>query len=418
MRMGEQFGMSGSEDCLYISVFTPNLNASAPVIVFEYNDNFKTSFNGTEAYSPDFFMEEDTVVVTISHRLMVLGYLTTEDNIIPPNAGLKDYIMGLNWVKDNIQQFGGDPNRVTLMGSRGGAILAEILLYSKKAENLFNSVIIQSGTALENEFFSENSRSKAFELGEKLNITADNSQMLLEALQKMDIQTIYNKVSDVITQDGDDFFTFSPIVENNYPEAVITSIPEKSKIINDIPVMIGMNSREGLDLITQYLFQPQLMGEVGQDFLFLFPIRTNYKFDMKSNVYKNATKEIINFYFKEGHVYYGNILEYSVYIGDILQNYALNLAAKKLSEKMKSPVFYYMFDFRGQLNENSDYIARHTPYPLKPWGATITDELCYLHFCTRIEENYQNLLKLVSEQPEIKVLKKMVRLWTNFAKSR
>ncbi|XP_026491214.2 esterase E4-like [Vanessa tameamea] len=422
MRIGEHIGMSGSEDCLYISVFTPNLEGSAPVIVFDYNDNFGASFNGTETYSPDFFIEENIVIVTINHRLGLLGYLSTGDDVIPGNAGLRDFIMGLNWIQDNINEFGGDPNSVTLMGNRGGAVITDILLHSPKAKKLFSSVIMQSGTALEPLFLSDQYRERAFDLGNVLNITANDSETLLKGLQNVDVELMYNKESDVIHRTDEDLqntmFTFSPIIENDNPDAILTTLPDNSKIINDVPVMIGMNSREGLYLASHFINEPNLVAELAQEFLFLFPIKTNYKFNKKSKVYEEAIKEILNFYFEEGYFYYSNVLEYSVYVGDLLQNYALNLAAKKLTEKTQSPIYYYMFDFRGRLNENSEYIAKYTRFGLKHWGATVTDELCYLHLCSRIKQTYKDLINLVSEQPELKVLKKMVRLWANFAKTR
>ncbi|CAH2089351.1 unnamed protein product [Euphydryas editha] len=421
MRMSEPFGMHGSEDCLYINVFSPNIEGSAPIIVFDYNDNFRTSFNGTETYSPEFFMEENVVVVTISYRLEILGYLTTEDDVILGNIGLRDFIMGLQWVQENIKQLGGDPNRVTIMGNRGGAIIADILLHSQKAKNLFSGVIMQSGTALENIFFKTNCREKAFKLGELLNITADNSETLLRELQKVDVEILYKKVSDVIGNEDHiqmNVFPFSPVIENDHPDAILTKFPGESEIINDVPIMIGMNSREGLDLASMFLFEPHLITELGHDFLFVFPIHSKHSFEKKSDVYDEAIKEIQNFYFEEGYFYYGNLLEYAVYVGDMLQNYALNVAAKKLAEKSKSPVYYYMFDFRGLLNENINYISKNTRFSLKPVGATIADELCYLHLCSRMKKTYEELLSLVSEQTEIKVLKKMVRLWANFARTR
>ncbi|XP_047536540.1 esterase E4-like [Vanessa atalanta] len=421
MRIGD-IGMSGSEDCLYISVFTPNLEGSAPVIVFDYNDNFGASFNGTETYSPDFFIEENIVIVTISHRLGLLGYLSTGDDVIPGNAGLRDFIMGLNWIQNNIHEFGGDPNSVTLMGNRGGAVITDILLHSPKAKKLFSGVIMQSGTALEPLFLSDQYRERAFDLGNVLNITANDSETLLKGLQNVDVELMYSKESDVIQRSDEDLqktmFTFSPIIENDNPDAILTTLPDNSKIVNDVPIMIGMNSREGLDLASHFIHEPNLVAELAQEFLFLFPIKTNYRFNKKSKVYEEAIKEILNFYFEEGYFYYNNVLEYSVYVGDLLQNYALNLAAKKLTEKTQSPIYYYMFDFRGRLNENSEYISKYTRYGLKHWGATVTDELCYLHLCSRIKQTYKDLINLVSEQPEIKVLKKVVRLWANFAKTR
>lgn len=421
-RANEPLGISGSEDCLYISIFTPNLESSAPVIVFDYNDNFRTGFNGTETYSPDFFIEEDVIVVTISHRLSIFGYLTTMDDVIPPNNGLRDFILGLNWIKDNINSFGGDPQRVTLIGNRGGAVLADILLHSEQAKGLFQGVIMQSGTALEATFFGRNLKEKAFEFGKLFNITTEDSNVLLEELQKLDPKALIDRDGEVmdVEQINDlqmNVFPFAPVIENSNDDAVISCLPEDCALTNEVPIMIGMNSREGLDLASNYIFEPRLVEQHDGDFLFLFPVRSGFSFVRKSPTHNDAIKEISTFYYKEGYFYFGNILEHSVYMGDMLQNYALNMAAKTLAVKSNMPVYYYMFDFRGSLNENMNYLTRHSRFSLEPWGATTVDELCYLHLCTRIKDEYEKLLNLVSEQKEIRVLRKMVRLWANFAKT-
>ncbi|XP_038211435.1 esterase B1-like [Zerene cesonia] len=421
-RNNEPHGFSGSEDCLYLSVYTPSLEETAPVVVFDYNDNFKTGFNGSDTYSPDFFIEEGVVVVTINHRLGILGYFTTEDDVIPPNAGLKDFILGLNWINDNIKAFGGDPSQVTIMGNRGGAALANMMLYSEAAKNLFSAVIMQSGSAMESIYFYKNSRGKAFELGEVFNMTTDDSNVLLEKLQTIDVEVLFTeegKVND--NNQVDDFQSsaqlFSPIIEKPSPDAVLTRSPVTDNIINDVPVLIGFNSREGLDLVSHYIIEPRLI-DASADFLFVFPIKVNYRFNANSTAFKNAIEKVKYFYMEDGNLHYSNILDYAVYVGDMLQNYALHVTARKLSKELQSNLYYYMFDYRGLLNENSEQITKYLRFSMQHWGATITDELCYLHLCSRIKSTYDEFKELPSEQPEFKVLKKMVKMWTNFVKTR
>ncbi|XP_063540341.1 esterase E4-like [Cydia strobilella] len=420
-RNGEPMGLSGSEDCLHLSVLTPSFQGPIPVVVFDYNDNFRTGFNSTDTYSPDFFLEEDVIVVTINHRLDMFGYLTTNDEVIPPNAGLKDFILALEWIKENIEQFGGDPNRVTLMGSRGGAALIHILLFSEQAKGLFSSVIMQSGTALEPAYFPNNSRNKAFMLGEEVDIKTDDSQTLLEELQKIDAEELFYKLVNLlddkdITERQMSIFPFAPVVEIDNPDAVLTSLPDNSNIINDVPILIGFNSREGLDLAFHYISSPRLV-ELTRDFFIHFPIRSGFRFNRNSTVFQNMEQEIKEFYFQDGYFYVGNILEYAVYVGDVLHNYALDYTVAKLADQLSSPLYYYMFDFKGALNENSLHISRRALRTVQNWGATVGDELCYLHVCTRIKKNYESLTKLVSEQAEMKLLRKMVRMWTNFIKT-
>ncbi|XP_031765760.2 juvenile hormone esterase-like [Galleria mellonella] len=422
MRMGEPFGISGDEDCLYLSVFTPDLRGSKAVVVFDYSDNFRSGFNGTDTYSPLFFMEEDVIVVTINHRFGLMGYLSTEDEVIPGNNGIRDFILGLQWIKDNIEHFGGDPKRITLMGNRGGAILANILMYSEQAKDLFHGIIMQSGTAMESIIFGQDSKGLAFKLAQLVNITAEDSATLLEEFQKIDVYKLLAKEADAISNDLMEnhqisSIPLSPIIEKESQSAVLSSFPMSSKIINDVPVLLGFNSREGLDLASHYIFEPRLITDLGQDFFFQFPIRSGFRFDRKSSVFEEAIKEIKDFYFEDGYLHYNNILEYAVYVGDVLQDFAINYAARKLTTELQSNVFYYMFDFCGLLNENTLYISNHARSTTENWGATITDEICYLHMCSRISKNYEDLNKLISEQPEIKVLKKMVRMWTNFAKT-
>ncbi|KAJ8717743.1 hypothetical protein PYW07_005673 [Mythimna separata] len=423
MRNNEPFGISGSEDCLYVSVFTPDVKGNAPVIIFDYNDQFRTWFNGTDTYSPDFLVEEGVIVVTISHRLGILGYLTTEDGVIKGNNGLRDFILGLQWVKDNIEHFGGDPTRVTLMGSRGGATLADLLLYSEKAKGLFSGAILQSGTTLEAMYFSKELKKKAFQLGAALNITAADSKELLEELQKLDAEKILFAEIDTLDIEWMDkyqisTFPFAPTIEDDTEDAVITTLPENGKIVNDVPVIIGFNSREGLDTVPSLIYEPNLVTDTIEQNIVKLPIRTNFRFVHGSSKYKEAGKDIVNFYFEDKSFHYGNILEYAVYMGDVLKLYAMDLAANKLASDLSSNVFYYVFDFRGQWNENSQYMMIRARSSMGHHGATAVDELCYLHVCSRIKKSYDQILDLPSEQHEVKVTKKMVRLWSNFAKTR
>ncbi|CAH0590429.1 unnamed protein product [Chrysodeixis includens] len=421
-RNREDTGISGSEDCLYISVFTPDVKGYAPVVVFDYNDNFRTGYNGTDNYAHDFFVEEGVVVVTISHRFSVFGYLTTEDDVIKGNSGIRDYILGLEWVKDNIKEFGGDSSRVTLMGSYGGAVMAEMLLYSEKAKGLFSAAILQSGTTRERVFYYDNPRRKAFKLGEVLNITTEDSKELLEGLQKIDAEKLYLSLTETLVDDDEEVyragvFPYSPTIEHT-DDAIITSLPEDGKIVNDVPLIIGFNSREGIDLISHIIFEPRVLDSKLEETLLRLPLRTNFKFDSNSSIFEEARKEILEFYFQDKSLHYGNILEFGDYVGDNFKGIPIDFAARELAKSLSSSVYYYVFDFRGQLNENSQYMTTQARSTIRHEGATICDELCYMLVCSRIRKTYENTLKMASVQREIKVLKRLVRMWTNFAKTR
>nr|XP_027208675.1 carboxylesterase 4A-like [Penaeus vannamei] len=110
------------EDCLYLSVFTPQPNRTdLPVMVWLPQGGFIS--DATPLFQPEFLLAKDVVLVVLQHRLGVLGFLSTEDAELPGNLGLKDQAMALRWVQDNIRDLGGDPDKVTIFGQTRGARL-------------------------------------------------------------------------------------------------------------------------------------------------------------------------------------------------------------------------------------------------------------------------------------------------------
>lgn len=106
--------------------------------------------NTTEFYSPAFLMMEDIVFVSINYRLGVLGFLSLEDTSleVPGNAGMKDQVLALRWIRNNIRAFGGDPDNVTISGISAGAASVNYLILSPVAKGLFHKAIMASGSVL------------------------------------------------------------------------------------------------------------------------------------------------------------------------------------------------------------------------------------------------------------------------------
>ena len=140
------------EDCLVLNVTTPGLKGKRPVMVFIHGGGF-SSGDGILALSADKWVtEEDIVVVGVNHRLGAFGYtyLGSLSNKYPDsgNAGQLDLIAALEWVRDNIANFGGDPNNVTVFGQSGGGGKISTLLAMPKAKGLFSKAIVESGSML------------------------------------------------------------------------------------------------------------------------------------------------------------------------------------------------------------------------------------------------------------------------------
>lgn len=138
------------EDCLYLNVWTPDGGAAGakPVMVWIHGGAFMAgSANPYDAAA--LAREGDIVVVTINYRIGVLGFVNFGDALglpaIPSNLGLRDQIAALEWVRDNIAGFGGDPGRVTICGQSAGSMSVSLLMLSPKARRLFHGAIAQSG---------------------------------------------------------------------------------------------------------------------------------------------------------------------------------------------------------------------------------------------------------------------------------
>ncbi len=155
------FGVGSiSEDCLYLNVWTPSLNTNEknidetkrPVMVWIHGGGYISGSGSQLIYRGRELCENgDMVVVTINYRLGVLGFLDltqyfSSDLPVSANNGLLDQIAALQWVKDNILAFGGDPDQVTVFGESAGGMSIAALMASPLSKGLFNRAIIQSGS--------------------------------------------------------------------------------------------------------------------------------------------------------------------------------------------------------------------------------------------------------------------------------
>lgn len=106
-----------------------------PVIVFIHGGGYL--FGGGSLLGPAYFLDNDVLLVTFNYRLGALGFLSTGDEASPGNNGMKDQAMALRWVRDNIEQFGGDPDRITFMGQSAGASAVGLHLMSPLSKGTY-----------------------------------------------------------------------------------------------------------------------------------------------------------------------------------------------------------------------------------------------------------------------------------------
>ena len=146
-----------NEDCLYLNVWTPaagKTKARLPVAMWIHGGAYRNGFGHENEFDGDVWAENGVILVTINYRLGVLGFmahpeLTTESkNHSSGNYGILDQIAALKWIKANIEQFGGDPNQITVFGQSAGAGSVQTLVASPLTKGLIQGAISESGGGL------------------------------------------------------------------------------------------------------------------------------------------------------------------------------------------------------------------------------------------------------------------------------
>ncbi|KAN0048184.1 hypothetical protein ACTA71_002579 [Dictyostelium dimigraforme] len=136
-----------SEDCLYLDVFVPRRldtknSTSFPVLVVIPGESFIKGTGSCPLYEASKFANSSVIVVNINYRLGALGFLGTD--LLSGNFGFLDQVMALQWVRSNIEAFGGDKNKVTIFGESSGAFSVASHLVSERSKNLYQRAILSS----------------------------------------------------------------------------------------------------------------------------------------------------------------------------------------------------------------------------------------------------------------------------------
>jgi len=240
-----------SEDCLFLNVWTGSVeNEKRPVMVWLHGGGFSSGAPSRPTYHGHHFAEHGVVLVSVSHRLNVFGYAQLPDAwgteyASSGLAGMLDIVQALQWVRDNIRQFGGDPENVTIFGESGGGAKVSLLLGMPDAQGLFHKAIIQSGAAL-----NAAPRTYAQALGGALMAELGIAAGDVEALAALDSAIIFKaqqvaqqRVQELAVKDGFLMDGFVPSIDGiQLPRAPFT--PDAPEISRNIPLLMGVNKDE------------------------------------------------------------------------------------------------------------------------------------------------------------------------------
>jgi para-nitrobenzyl esterase len=244
-----------SEDCLSLNVYSPSVTdrRKRPVMLWLHGGNFFYGSGTATAYDgTNLAKRGDVVVVSINHRIGPFGFLYLGDLLGPEyadsgNAGMLDIIAALQWVRDNIGHFGGDPGNVTIFGQSGGADKVTALMAMPGAKGLFHKAIVESGasSALRQRTKEEAAKSAETAL-EKLGLSRERAGELLT----MPMEQILPLLAPATPGGLSPAIRFSPTVDGR-ALARHPFDPDAPEISADVPMIIGTTE-------TEYTF---LLGE-------------------------------------------------------------------------------------------------------------------------------------------------------------
>lgn len=394
-----------SEDCLYINVYTPKLsgNEKLPVMFWIYGGLFLIGDSKITSCGPDYLVDENVVVVTFNYRLGIFGFLSTEDENMPGNYGIKDAILALKWVHNNIEKFNGDPNKVTVFGQSAGAAISSIILQLPESKDLLSGVIMESGSSLNLWARGRKSSSIAYHLGKYLKIPYNNSLELVQALRKVPASKLFfhaltiDALATIIYTNPVNGFYLGPVIEPLHDGAVITKKTHEELRrgkFNHVPVLLGFNTGEANSFEKMVDIAQFYIKKYNDDHTKLVPIDINVNSTMDEFL---AGALIKNQYFGSSAIgtSKNNITKFitdSEFVRPICE------FARLISNY--TATYFYRFSYEGDV----------PPFDRVIPGVQHDEELYYI-WNSAYEKKYGPL-----NPSDALTRKRLIKLWTNFAK--
>ncbi|OYX26528.1 MAG: hypothetical protein B7Z06_05535 [Flavobacteriales bacterium 32-35-8] len=265
-----------SEDCMRLNVWTPGINdgKKRPVMVWFHGGGFSGGYGHVlPAFDGENINKKgDVLLVTVNHRLNVLGFLNLSDfgnkYKYSGNVGAMDLIAALKWINQNIEAFGGDPENITIFGQSGGGGKVTSIMVAPSAQGLFHKAIIQSGTR---PYFLEGNQSKM--IGQRIMKELGLQPSDVDELQKIPYKTLIDvgdKVIDNLNEELSNADTplynsrlgWGPYVDGDF--IAYQPISEEALALSrDISIIMGTNKNESIPFRANVdISMPPTMEEV------------------------------------------------------------------------------------------------------------------------------------------------------------
>lgn len=228
-----------SEDCLCLNVWTPKKGEKLPVLVYIHGGSYETGNCSTPGFSGIPYCARGIVMVTINYRLNAFSGAIGDGH--EGNYGLQDQICALQWIRRNIAGFGGDPEKVTIMGESAGAMSVQNLVFSPMAKGLFRGAVMLSGGGV---------LPRAFRIKEKeivADLWADVKKYFgmdtIDHLKEISAQDLYFGFKNVVAGNSRYAYPASPVVDGKFIPDAPQELAQSGRI-NNVPTIMSVLSED------------------------------------------------------------------------------------------------------------------------------------------------------------------------------
>ncbi|CAG9787598.1 unnamed protein product [Diatraea saccharalis] len=403
----------GSEDCLYLNVYSPDIDPSSPlpVMVWIHGGAFESGSGNDSFYGPELLIRHGVIIVTINYRLGLLGFLSLDTEDIPGNAALKDQVLALRWVKKNIARFGGDIENITIFGESAGGTSVGFHLVSPMTKGLFKKAIVQSSSTANYWAVAFEPRERALKLARQLGLHSEDDKELYEFFKTLPVEKMVPVNMPVHLAKKPYELDLGVVIEKDFGE--------ERYFYGDIYEVLRNGIHEGVDVIIGYCEDDGLyafnsikldeMCKLANDYIeFLTPINVEYCLSLKEQF--EIGREIKKYYFPNYAITADNCGSLLKFLTTQMFTHGIVTSAKFYSSTNNNKVYFYKFTCKTERNLASamlgvsDVVQDRIP-------VCHGDDLLYLFQIKLLCPD-----KIDEDSSTFKLIDNITKMWTNFAK--
>lgn len=389
-----------SEDCLTLNIFTKSAAiGNDNVLVFINGDAFNEG--AAMDVGPDYFMDNYCVLVTLNYRMNIFGFISTGTRHAPGNVGLKDQALALQWINENINFFGGNPNTITLLGHGAGSMSATLHFVSRITSGAFKRVILMSGSALSHYPLQRHNLNLVNRQAEMVGCSNNDIDLMLKCLKRVDFRVLAEGYRNLTDWGAFPYKTWFPVIERYFGQARLVDedpiYSYRQGRITDVPFLIGVTRNETSFMAHKILSNEFLLKDFEANFTdiapicFLYEKGTQRSFNISQRLRQRffmdgITNRTLENLFSDSHIRFGT--HRTIDLLTLHQNF---------------PIYVYQSSYRGNYSHviNNDNGV--------PSDVMYGDDLQFLFPLRRLNLTYKPL------DPDTIMVIKYTRMWLDFA---